>query len=233
MQYMGGKHYLKKKLTKAILAHTVSRSNYWEPFVGGGNMFEEIATHFDRLFVGDIHEDLILLYQEVANGWDPPSEVSREFYEQLRLDKPSAMRGFAGFGLSFGGIWFSKYSKGNPAIGQYFAQAARNSMLRLRPQLSRAEIRCQSYANCTPQMSDVVYCDPPYRNTANYTGTEKFDHGKFWSIAQAWSVSGVHVFVSEYNAPDGWVSIFEQAHAVRINGGTKGSKIEKLFVWKG
>ena len=55
---------------------------------------------------------------------------------------------------------------------------------------------------------DVVYCDPPYRNTAGYCHTkEHFDHGKFWDWVRTREYP---VYVSEYSAPDDFVSIFEK-----------------------
>lgn len=230
---MGGKHFLKKKLTAAILAHTPRRGNYHEPFIGGANMFEEIAPHFDRLFVSDVHPDLILLYQAIANGWDPPCELSRETYESLRHDKPSALRGFAGFGCSYRGQWFKGYLSDYPKDGHYYAKAACKSILRIRSLLSKSVITQCPYTQCTPSSLSVVYCDPPYRGTTAYRGSDGFDHDHFWKIMQAWSMFGVHVFVSEYNAPDGWASIFETEHLCSTAGAKRTRRTEKLFVWKG
>ena len=233
MQYMGGKHYLKKKITAAILAHTNRRGDYHEPFIGGANMFEEIAPHFKNLFVSDLHKDLILLYQAVANGWDPPSEVSRELYDSLRHDKPSALRGFAGFGVSFGGIWFSGYAKDHK--NQRYAECSRNALLRVKPSLQRASIQCKSFAQCTPRSNSVVYCDPPYRGTASYKVYDEFDHDRFWKTMQAWSMFGLDVFVSEYSAPEGWEPIWETEALVYVKKTSekRHARTEKLFVWKG
>lgn len=233
MQYMGGKHYLKKKLTRAILEYTPRRGDYHEPFVGGANMFEEMAPHFSRLFISDIHPDLIALYTDVAKGWDPPSTLSREQYEALRNAPPSALRGFAGFGTSYKGKFFGGYLADYPEDGHYYAQAASKSLVRIRPLLQRATIDCQSFALCTPRSNAVIYCDPPYRGTSTYRGAYAFDHDHFWLIMQAWSMFGAHVFVSEYAAPDGWVSIWEGDHVCTLNGPNRTRRTEKLFVWKG
>jgi DNA adenine methylase len=232
---MGGKHYLKKKLTAAILAHTDRRGDYHEPFLGGANMFGEIAPHFDRLYVSDIHPDLIMLYQAVADGWDPPSEVSRELYEALRQAKPSALRGFAGFGVSFGGKWFGGYAKDDPTNFDFFARASSKNLISIRCSLQRASIQCKSFAQCSPRSHSVVYCDPPYRGTTAYRGADEFDHDRFWKIMQAWSMFGAHVFVSEYEAPDGWVSIWTGEIHDRLKNTSAGLTVrtEKLFVWKG
>jgi DNA adenine methylase len=233
MQYMGGKHYLKKKITAAILAHTNRRGDYHEPFIGGANMFEEIAPHFKNLFVSDLHEDLILLYSAVANGWDPPSEVSRELYESLRHDKPSALRGFVGFGVSYKGKWFGGYLADYPEDGHYYAAAAIKSLVRIRPFLQRASIQCKSFTQCAPRSNSVVYCDPPYHGTTTYRGANEFDHYHFWKIMQAWSLFGAHVFVSEYVAPEGWEPIWMSDHLCSVSGAKRSKRTEKLFVWKG
>ncbi len=195
-------------------------------------MFEEIAPHFETLIVSDVHEDLILLYLACVDGWDPPSEVSRELYEQLRNDKPSALRGFAGFGVSYRCKWFGGYLKDYPEDGHYYAKAAKKSLERVRPQLRRATIKNCSYTDCLPGTSAVVYCDPPYRGTTIYKATDEFDHDHFWTTVRSWSMNGAHVFVSEYTALEGWCSIWESEHLCTTEGAARSKRNEKLFVWK-
>lgn len=232
MQYTGGKARIARDIAQATLKHTDRRGEYHEPFLGGANAFEYIAPHFSDLHVSDVVPDLALLYQAVAVGWEPPIAISKELWHDLRRSPPSPLRAVAGFGHSFGGKWFSSYAANNPDNGQDFAGAAGRSLNRIRPLLQRAHISCKSYTACSPSRNAVVYCDPPYRGTFSYGA--KFDHDHFWSIMQAWAIFGAHVFVSEYEAPEGWRAIWEKDHQCKMRADGKTlMRREKLFVWGG
>lgn len=78
---------------------------------------------------------------------------------------------------------------------------------------------------------DVVYCDPPYQGTKNY-GNTTFDHDSFWEWVRT---RDYPVYVSEYNAPEGFVSIFKKKK-VRLAGGGNSSKngkaLEQVYIHK-
>lgn len=79
---------------------------------------------------------------------------------------------------------------------------------------------------------DVVYADPPYANTrAAYC--KDFDHERFWNWCRCQAHFGVKVFVSEYNAPEDFISVFECDKMKLARGGNSakfGNAIEKVFV---
>ena len=112
MMYLGGKSRLAKRIGAAILENTDQRGQYIEPMIGGGSVFFELAPHFQMSYGGDVQEDLILMYQALADGWVPPDTVTEEEWRELRDSPPSAMRAFAGFGCSFGGRFFEGYARG-------------------------------------------------------------------------------------------------------------------------
>ena len=89
-----------------------------------------------------------------------------------------------------------------------------------------------------PPPGSVVYLDPPYTGTKGYTskrsGVPKFDHDEFWATATYWAQSGAHVFVSEFNAPEGWTPIWERERSVGVglmSGASYTKKTDKLFVY--
>ena len=74
--------------------------------------------------------------------------------------------------------------------------------------MMKVEFAQMDYKDYEFREGDVVYCDPPYRNTRYYGHTkEKFDHDKFWEWART---RDYPVYVSEYSAPDDFMSIFEK-----------------------
>lgn len=74
--------------------------------------------------------------------------------------------------------------------------------------MTKVEFAQMDYTDYEFREGDVVYCDPPYRNTGNYRNIkEKFDHDKFWDWVRT---RDYPVYVSEYIAPDDFVSIFKK-----------------------
>ncbi len=234
MQFTGGKHYLKRKLQAAILGHTTRRGPYFEPFVGGANSFEVLAPHFSSSHASDVHEDLILLYKAVASGWEPPRSIDESTYQSLRRAAPSALRAFAGFGVSFGGKWFGGYAKDDRRDGRRpYAERSSCNLVRIRNILAAASITCCSYDHVKPPPDSIVYCDPPYRGTLEYGGVEPFDSDKFWNVAREWAQGGVCVFVSEYTAPTGWHSIMDHNALLHVKrtSSKRERRTERLFVY--
>jgi len=232
MLYLGGKGRLGKPLTTAILTATEKRSTYVEPFLGGANLFKCIAPHFRTIHVGDVHEDLMLMWSAAANGWKPPSVVSEEEYPAQRRAAPSPLRGFVGFGCSFGGKWWGGYARSRCNGDDYYARHASNSVIEIAklmpPHVAGTMRRC-SYEAWTPIISErcVVYADPPYAKTTGYKGC--FDHGEFWRTMNHWVDIGATVFVSEYTAPAGWESVWTKEQRRKVSGGTGDMTREHLF----
>ena len=88
----------------------------------------------------------------------------------------------------------------------------------------------KSYEDYEFREGDVVYCDPPYQGTgAAYN--KGFDHDKFWEWVRT---RNYPVYVSEYNAPDDFVSIWSKKKRKLGNGGLSGYKgneaIEHLYI---
>jgi len=95
---MGGKARIAKQLTTEILAKANSNQLLIEPFIGGGWVTAQLAPHFNTVQAYDLHEDLVLMWQQVLDGtFVPPTETSREEYMFYKnSDVPSALRGFLG-----------------------------------------------------------------------------------------------------------------------------------------
>lgn len=239
MRYMGGKGRIAKKLAEVIVSNVPEHSGvYYEPFVGGGGMAVHMAKHFDEVRYSDIHPDLVLMWKALQDGWKPPTVVSYDEYQDLRYqDEPSALRGFVGFGGSFGGRWFEGYARGgHNADGtprNHQAESSRAVQKDIARMFARhkTSFECLSVFNLEPKPGDVVYCDPPYAGTKKYSKTDHFNHGEFWKLMSAWANNGVHVFVSEYDAPPEWEVVWERElrSSVRHGADERHIATEKLF----
>ena len=83
------------------------------------------------------------------------------------------------------------------------------------------------YREYAHEEGDVVYCDPPYASTNQYKAGD-FDSAAFWEWART---RDYPVYVSEYSAPDDFVSIWTKEKLCRFSR-TKTPKntTEHLFV---
>jgi DNA adenine methylase len=235
MRYVGGKAKLGSWLTEEILKLRTNQDVLLEPFVGGGNSFVRLAKHFSRILASDLHADVVMLFSAIGKGWQPPF-ISKELYKELKNTPPSALRGFAGFGCSFGGKWFGGYT--HDAWDEHhkkrmkpFQEAAIQSLLQHREVFARTSFAIGPYNIWQPKKNMLVYCDPPYRDTLGY-GT-KFNHEQFWDTMREWRRNGVLVVVSEAQAPEDWQVIAEKSRKslLRVARGTENTtRIERLFV---
>lgn len=226
MQYVGGKFRQRRDFVPAILADTDLRGRYFEPFIGGGSMFEHMAPHFERAVGADIHEDLILMYRALQSGWTPPDFVDEEEYSELRSSNPSALRGFVGFGCSFGGKWFGGYAR-NRVYKNYAAVAGR-SVAKMQITYKNSLFVIGSYDEWRVHRGTVVYADPPYKQrNVDFKDSRGFDHDAFWRKMQCWAKNGVAVYVSEFSAPRGWECIAESIQRLTIAGNSPVTRREQ------
>lgn len=234
MRYLGGKSRLAQQIAQ-VVAKLASGSSgrYVEPFVGGGSVLEAVAEReiFRRVEAGDLREDLILMWQALQAGWNPPESVPFEQYEILRKALPSALRGFAGFGASFGGHFFGPYARHTAGVeDDVTVQASRRSVLRQTRAFGKVRFRWRHYEEWLFNPCDVVYCDPPYAGTAGYRGLQKFDHAVFWAWCTQQSLNGARVLVSEFKAPPGWLRVDRVVRESGFNLSEQGDLVDALFM---
>lgn len=87
----------------------------------------------------------------------------------------------------------------------------------------------KSYDEVHIEENSVIYCDPPYNNTAQYV-TGDFDTNAFFEWCRKQTEL---VVVSEYDAPDDFQCVAILNRRSKLQGGTKGKgdgKAERLFV---
>ncbi len=89
--------------------------------------------------------------------------------------------------------------------------------------LQQLELTSLSYEQVPILPNSVIYCDPPYKGTAEYLN--KFDHDKFWQWVREQKNP---VFVSEYQAPQDIKTIIAIRHK-KTNSQTTTDSVEKLF----
>lgn len=228
MRYLGGKSRLAKYIAPVILERSKKITQYCEPFLGSAAVAERLAALGVPPYVMQLSDnsyDLMLLYRGIQDGWIPPSHVSEQEYNEQRNARPSTFRGFVGYGCSWGGKLFGGYARGESR--NYAAESGR-ALLKTVGTLRQAAFIHLDYRDLRPVAGTVVYCDPPYENTTKYSAD--FDHDEFWETMREWS-RRCNVFVSEYSAPDDFVSIWAKEHHTSVRG-NRGSeqRIERVFI---
>lgn len=239
MQYLGGKSRLAKRLAAILESERAQGGRFVDVFCGAWNVTAAMGSHGPRV-ANDACQPLVTLAQAWLAGWRPPAEVSLEVWQAAKAAKDPAdpMTAFAGFGVSFGGNWFSSYAANRltpgprTPNGYRYALLAGNSLKKKLTKCADVRFTCLDFGDLEILPGDLVYADPPYRGTAACGDSGGFDHDRFVATAQGWAqIPGVKVFVSEYaaQAPT-WVQVAEFVSGTGVSSGTlaKG-KTERLF----
>lgn len=243
MRYRGGKSRLAGKILPHLresLDH--GRPNYLEPFLGGAAMFTKAIPHVPGVAVGnDLHPDLMLMWKAVKDGWMPPAPdaqdaITPEDWHRLKAETtPSALRGFVGFGLGFGGSWFEKYNL-DTGMEKPYGESYRTLLKQqLLLRLENVKLLNTDYQRLSSRPSWTIYADPPYANTScgHYGG---FDHSAFYDWCGAQVCNGAYVLISEYQMPSDHFEVVDEFKVQTSIGSQQSNahaRTEGLFKVKG
>jgi len=239
MVYMGSKNKLAKELLPIILKDKDKFDYYVEPFVGGMNMIDKVIGI--KRIGADNNKYLIAMWKALQQGWQPPKEITKEFYDDVRncyksnCDKyTDAMIGWVGFNMSYRGKFFGGFRKTTKSkdgkIRNYMLEAYNNIMKQL-PKILDVELYCCSYDELVIPEYSIIYCDPPYRDTTGYLSD--FDYEKFYNWCIDKQKEGHQVFISEYYMPeDKFECIWQKEVKVTLETTNTHNRIEKLFIPK-
>lgn len=207
-----------------------------EPFVGGANMIDKV----DGKRIGsDVNTYLISLLKALQDGWTPPTEVSKEYFFKVKKNKdeyPNELVAYLGFQLTFGCEWWGSFRRDNTGKRSYDLEAY-NNVMKQQPNLLGIDFHNCGYKDLEIPPNSLIYCDPPYEGVRKYIGFKGFDHDEFWQWCRDKTNEGHQVFVSEYNAPEDFKSIWEKEISASANNSVKTGQglkaVEKLFVYEG
>lgn len=230
MKYMGSKNRHAKELLAIMLHNRQQEQYYVEPFAGGFNIIDKV----DGNRIGnDIHHYLVELFKAVQGGWQPPDTITEQQYQHIK-NNPDVYEheliGFVGFGCSYSGKWWGGYARGDDNKGnpRNYCMESKKNILAQYKGLQGIKIFNQNYWELEIPDNSIIYCDPPYEGTTKYKFN--FNHDKFWEWCDNMVSKGHTVFVSEYNAPDGWKCVWQkEVHNTLVQDTGSKTGIEKLF----
>lgn len=246
MKYLGSKSRIAKDIVP-IIQKTINDNhieNYYEPFVGGANIIDKISCK--NRYGSDKNKYLIALFQYLQNDGVLLEDVPRELYNDARdnynakaTNLPDWYLGMVGFLASYNGRWFDggyaqsgyENTKKGKRYRNYYKEA-KNNLLSQMPNLQTVNFSVKDYTewNFEDIPTSVIYCDPPYENTKGYETSKDFNHEEFWNFVRKWSENH-YVFVSEENAPDDFIPIWQKEVSRSIKATDKSISTEKLFVY--
>jgi len=162
------------------------------------------------------------LYNKVKIEWLNNTNIEFDDFEIGWVGFTSSYNG--GFlNTSYSGIIITKIG----TIRDYISESKRNIIKQI-PLIKGVKFIHSSYDDLNIPDNSIIYCDPPYANTAKYS-TGVFNHDKFWEWCRVKSREGHKVYISEYNAPDDFICIWNKKVSSSLSLKNKLS-IEKLFV---
>lgn len=140
---------------------------------------------------------------------------------------PASITSWVRFECSFGAKFEGGYAR-NKANANY-AVYGRNLALKQQPLIQGVEFIHGCYQDLETANA-LIYCDPPYQNTAGYK-TGDFDHDAFFEWCRKIAKQNL-VFVSEYNAPDDFVQVWQGEQKTNFASSRKAAThnaVESLF----
>ena len=239
MKYTGSKARISVEISSIIneIIEEKDIKTYIEPFVGGGNLIENIVC--EKKIGSDNNKYLIALWKYLLkNGFeDIPIFISKEEYKKVKENKDSGMFpdwyvGLCGICASYNGNWFSSYGavairKKNGKIEEYYKQSLRGIVKQIN-KLKDVNFVCGDYTEFSESNNSFIYCDPPYLKNIKTYNSREFNHEVFWEWVRKMSKTNV-VLVSEYSAPNDFKIIWEKQLAKTFPNQKGKSPTEKLF----
>jgi len=230
---MGSKNRIAKEILPIILKDRKPNQCYVETMVGGGNLIDKVEGFRIGADLNPFVIEALKLIRD--NPESLPDEVTEPYYQELKAKKElDGVTGWVGFVMSFKAKWFAGYAsdkrieaRGNKSSEQ-ITKAAKNNALAQSPNLKDCLFINSSYQLLDIPKESIIYCDPPYEGTTKYK--DGFNHSEFWEWVRIKSLEGHNVFVSEYNAPDDFICVW-QKDLINNLSEAKETATEKLFIF--
>ena len=245
MIYMGSKNRLAKELSPIIQSYVDKGcKGYLEPFVGGANMIDKIVC--EKRYGSDNNKYLIEIFRNLDKIKELPDMIYREHYSDVRnsYNKKDGRYddwyiGMVGFFASYNGRFFDGgygaliITKDGKETNSY--QNNLKNVLKQTENLKSVNFRCCSFQDINTNISNyVIYCDPPYKDTKQYSTSIKFPYEEFYNWCRQMSKKNI-VLISEYNMPKDFECIWKKEVKIgmdnnRKSNDTKNNRVEKLFI---
>lgn len=244
MKYMGSKARIVKDILPLMLNNNCD--NFYDVFCGSCSVIQEVPFSYNRI-ANDVNGYLIAMWKFLTQtGLEFPLRISRESYSRWRtiynqkkmptheFTSDDAMIGWVGFMGSYNGRFYDGGYSGHEVkikkgTRDYIGENIRNTLNQI-PKLKGVQFICSDYKDLSIRPNSILYCDPPYRGVKKYSYS--INHDEFWQWCREKVKEGHRVYVSEYNAPNDFVCIWQGKLKTCINQTITKDATEKLFIHK-
>jgi len=229
MAYLGGKSKSAEHILDVLNNSIFDDYDYIEPFCGYCHILRRVINK-KTYTISDNNELLIVLLKHIQQNKGKHETVNKEEYLELRKNPKSNIlkAAYAAFCYSYNGKYFGGYVDKYKDRDYPNERKAYYDLLHDNETFKMSKIHHTDYNKYSNVKGKLIYCDPPYENTTEYHSA--FDSTKFWNFIRKLSRYN-YVFVSEYAAPDDFISIREKNKKSSVSGrGATMKRREKLYV---
>lgn len=232
MKYMGSKLKIANEILEVILKDRKEEQYYVEPFVGGCNIIDKVKGN---RIGSDINKYLIALWQGLQQNRPIIRDISKELYSKARTEYNNNTNiefdnfsiGWIGFMASFNGRFFDGGYCGDYKKRDYISEQIKNTLKQVK-YIQNVEFKESDYRYLNIPEKSIIYCDIPYKGKKEYT-ENKFDYNEFWEWCRQQNKKGHKIYISECEAPEDFVVVWQKRTVTTLNPTKTLSKIEKLF----
>ena len=219
-----------------MLAELQPGQCFVDAFCGSCTISENVPKDHRRI-ANDAHRWLIAMWERLTTtDWKPPTTIDKELYDKVRSSwraddgkYDDATIGYIGWMASRSGRWFDAGYSGHDVRGRdYIAENIRNISKQIE-NLKGVEWRSGSYADLVIPEKSLIYCDPPYKGTSNYSVSRDFDYDAFYNWCRTKSAQGHTLFVSEYSMPSDFTEVWNKTIKTTINPTATFTVTERLY----
>ena len=236
---MGSKNRIVKEILPIILKTRINNQPFVDLFCGGCSVIQ----HVDGIRIAnDKNKYLIEMWKGLQENRERPKIISKDLYSKARveynngtnIDFDDFLIGWIGWMGSYNGRFFDGGYSGHD-VGKthrnYIDEQIRNTESQIN-KLKDVEFFSSDYKDFEFKKSCLIYCDIPYKETKQYATSKYFKHDDFFEWCRVMSKQGHTIFISEYDAPDDFICIWEKEIKNSMNQIKTYTATEKLFNYK-
>jgi DNA adenine methylase len=238
---MGSKAKIVDDILPIMLKERESEEQFFvDAFCGGCSVIEKVTGN---RIANDANPYLIAMWIDLLRGRKFTHTIDKHLYSLVRTSTnkktmafDDATKGWIGFMASFNGRFFDGGYSGhhheakNGQIRDYIRENINNTMRQL-PHLKNVLWQCCDYRDIVIPDNSIIYCDPPYKETKSYAISKKFNYDEFYDWCRMMSRMGHKVFISEYNMPNDFKSIWCKRVTNSLHPVLTKRPLERLYIY--
>lgn len=206
------------KDTDSLVAVAWSYGNNERAYAYNPNL-EEYQHALHEALYWRSYERMMLLY-----GIDLRPIDSELFAERCRRARAIIKKAIAN-GHDFCDEVLNSISEGSLTTGVQVKSIKRiNNCCRLAPHANKLQQTIGDYRDVKIKPNSLIYCDIPYKNTADY-GVD-FNHDEFYE----WALRQPNIIISEYSMPSEFVEIDAKYKQCTFSQKNNNKVVERLFI---